>query len=433
MKIVDVAEFYSEQGGGVRTYVHQKLAASRAAGVDCTIIAPGAEDRVEAREGGRIVWVKSPAHPFDHRYHWFRFGGGAPAVHAAIDAERPDVVECSSPWQGAWITSKWRGDAATVFFLHQDPVAVYPQTFLGGAIGARAVDRLCGFFWAYLDRLSRRFDETVVSGEWLADRLAGFGLRRPKAVPFGVDGAAFSPRLADAQTRREMLAACGVRPEDADRATLAVAVSRHHPEKRIGTLFRAVEELSKERPIGLYLIGDGPSRRRVEKRAAETPGVFVAGQISDRGALARKMASADFMLHGGAAETFGLVVAEALSAGLPLVVPDLGGAADLARPSYAEIYTAGKPGSCAEAVRRLTARDPAALRAAVVRDALPRLRSPDDHFADLFRLYEGLAARRYARRPAPAPEPAFAPVRAALGAASVTPRPLARPTDDFAD
>ena len=32
MKIVDVAEFYAEQGGGVRTYVNHKLRAAAAAG-----------------------------------------------------------------------------------------------------------------------------------------------------------------------------------------------------------------------------------------------------------------------------------------------------------------------------------------------------------------------------------------------------------------
>ena len=42
MKIVDVAEFYAEQGGGVRTYINQKLKAANEkpmAGVEEPILA----------------------------------------------------------------------------------------------------------------------------------------------------------------------------------------------------------------------------------------------------------------------------------------------------------------------------------------------------------------------------------------------------------
>ena len=41
MHIVDVSEFYSDFGGGVRTYVRQKLEASARAGIRTTILAPG--------------------------------------------------------------------------------------------------------------------------------------------------------------------------------------------------------------------------------------------------------------------------------------------------------------------------------------------------------------------------------------------------------
>src|SRR5690606_33005581 len=68
MKILDVNEFYAEQGGGVRTYVHRKLEAAAALGVEVVVVAPGTSDREERRIGGKIVWVKSPKLPPDPRY-----------------------------------------------------------------------------------------------------------------------------------------------------------------------------------------------------------------------------------------------------------------------------------------------------------------------------------------------------------------------------
>lgn len=60
MKIVDVAEFYSPLGGGVRTYVDHKLALARRFGHRVTILAPGPSTTRERRHGGEIQWLESP-------------------------------------------------------------------------------------------------------------------------------------------------------------------------------------------------------------------------------------------------------------------------------------------------------------------------------------------------------------------------------------
>lgn len=391
MKIVDVAEFYAEQGGGVRTYVNQKLEAGRAAGHEVVVIAPGPEDREEERLGGRVLWVKGPPMPFDPRY--FVLYREA-AVHALLDRERPDVVEGSSPWSGGWFAARWRGEAVKTFIFHQDPVAVYPQTFLGRTLGADRVDRLFGWYWAYLRRLARHYDATVVSGYWLADKLRRFGLQRPEAVPFGIDKARFSPDHRDEAVRSRWLDACGA-PAD---AALLVTISRFHPEKRLGTLFDGFARASRQRPMGLVVFGTGPLQRQVERRAAKVPGIHVAGFTSDRQLLAATLASADAMLHGSAAETYGLVVAEAICSGLPVVVPDLGGAADLAAPPWSEVYETGDPKACAAAIGRLLARPRQELLAGCAEAAEQRIGTMGDHFRRLFSLYQGMVAERGGRR-----------------------------------
>ncbi len=180
MKLVDVAEFYSDLGGGVRTYMLQKLEAGTRMGWETVVVAPGDEDRVEERNGGRIVWVKSPRIPLDNRYNIFT---GTEAIREVLDTERPDVVEASSPWLGAWAVAGWQGLALKSLFLHGDPISAYPHAILDGVIGSARVDWLFGWFERYLARLSRSFDTGVVGGTWFADRLARFGLAPADADP----------------------------------------------------------------------------------------------------------------------------------------------------------------------------------------------------------------------------------------------------------
>lgn len=387
MKLVDVCEFYTEHGGGVRTYIHQKLAAGAEAGVDCTILAPGAEDRIEPRPGGRIQYLKSPRHFIDARYHVFK--DSAP-VFAALDALAPDVVEGSSAWRGGELAAAWPGPAARAFFIHQDPVAVYGHTILGRIMSFDAVDSLASGLWRHLGRLAARYDVSVVSGEWLAERLARMGLPRPFAAPFGIEKGVFSPQLRDEALRRDMLRQCGC---DDPGGLLLIAVSRYHPEKRIGMLIDAFEAIRAKQPAGLWVIGHGPIRRWVEGRARRAAGVHLSGPIWERQKLASMLASADVFLHGGAAETFGLAVAEGLASGLPLIVPNLGGASDLAGPGYAISYQAGNAKACAAAIAEFLARDRAAMRASAVRDGAAKLREPKAHFDDLFGLYARLPRR----------------------------------------
>ncbi len=387
MRVADISEFFSDFGGGVRTYVHQKLEAAAKAGITMTIIAPGPADRRESRLGGEIVWVRSPVLPFDHRYHLF---ARKKPVHAILDELQPDVIEGSSTWRGAWIARGWAGNARRALFLHQDPVAVYPQSFLSPALKAERVDQLFAGFWRYLAKLSAGFDLTVAPSAVFARRLERLGVARAAACPLGVDRALFGPERRNDGLRLKMLSECGVSDPA---APLFVAVSRHHPEKRLPMMMRAFATFSIARPAALYLIGDGPMWRSVAAQAKKIRGVAVAGPVTDRGLIAAKLASADYFVHGGAAETFGLVVAEALASGVPIVAPDLGGASEFVHPAWGEAYRAGDAAALGAALTRIVARDRRAL-ALAARAGGRHISAPGDHFGKLFSIYAALANDR---------------------------------------
>lgn len=394
MKIIDVAEFYAPRGGGVRTYIDLKLRAARAHGHELIVLAPGAEDRRERRDGGHIIWVASPQLPVDPRY---RLLVREAAVHELLDREAPDIIEASSPWTGAWIAARYRAKSGRTvrksLVYHHDPVAVYPQTWLGARFGAERVDRWCAGYWRYLQRLTSHFDLTVVSGAWLARRLAQHGVKNAAAVPFGVDKALFAAARPDPALRRELLQRAGAPAH----AKLLITVSRLHPEKRLATLMAAVRELSRTQEVALVVYGDGPFAGYYRRRAHGLP-VYLAGLTRDRQELARALASSDALLHGSSAETFGLVVAEALCAGVPIIVPDAGGALEFAGEGYAERYRAGDAIGCAAAAKRLLRRDCSLLRAASLKASETRVLSHDQHWGRLFESYAALLETHEKRR-----------------------------------
>lgn len=91
MRIVDVCAFYTPAGGGVRTYVDAKLRAAARFGHEVIVIAPGEEYATCQRGPGAVlVTLQSPKLPVDRRYRYFN---DERALHAELDAWRPDHVE----------------------------------------------------------------------------------------------------------------------------------------------------------------------------------------------------------------------------------------------------------------------------------------------------------------------------------------------------
>ncbi|MEG3083349.1 glycosyltransferase [Sphingomonas sp. PB2P12] len=383
MKIVDVCAFYTPTGGGVRTYIDRKLVALAARGHEVVVIAPGEENREEQRgPNARVRWLKSPRFPLDRSYRYFADRG---ALHAMLDEEDADVVEVSSPWRSASMVADWRtqsGSRARLSLIaHADPLSAYAYRWFGNVASTQAIDRAFEWYWRHLRRLDARFDHIVSASDSLTQRLREGGLSKVTTDPMGVEPGQFSPRLRDADLRREMLALCGL-GED---ALLLIGVGRHAPEKRWDMVAQAATVAGTHTPVGMLIIGGGSRQRRVIDAIGENPHVRLLEPIRDRTALARLMASADALIHGCEAETFCFVAAEAIASGLTLIAPDRGGAADLARTGDGLLYRSGDTQAAADAILAF-----AETRLASVANRRDRpVRTMDDHFDALLALYGG--------------------------------------------
>ena len=109
-------------------------------------------------------------------------------------------------------------------------------------------------------------------------------------------------------------------------------VGRLEPHKGIDDLLAAFTTLTGKLPNARLLIaGDGSLRGRVIAAAAEMPAIHYLGRLADE-ALWEAYSIADFFVLPSRFEPWGLVVNEAMAAGLPVVVTDrVGCGPDLVR------------------------------------------------------------------------------------------------------
>lgn len=410
MKILDVTEFYSERGGGVRSHLATKGHVLCQLGHEHVVVAPGAEDGEAvlgsplgrsgaplAREisRARVIRVRGPASPYDPTYHLLsRFD----KIRAIVDRERPDVLEIHSPYLAAAGALRARPGSFGVrtFQWHSDFIDTYAGVLeaKAGAAAARLARPLASPLWSLVRGIAKRCDATLVASAWQVAKLTGHGVPRVVHLPFGIEKSVFRPDARSAETRRDLLDKCA-RTEDTH---VLVAVGRFAIEKRWDIVLDAFFALRARRDAILILVGDGPERERMKERierSAFARDVAFSGFLKGREALASVLASADALVHGCPHETFGLSIAEAMSCGLPAVVPDEGGAAEMHDPASGERYRSEDVDACAAAVARILDRidtDGDAMRAAAASSA-SKLPTVEERFAHQVDLYEDLLSR----------------------------------------
>lgn len=152
--------------------------------------------------------------------------------------------------------------------------------------------------------------------------------------PLAVEGDRFAlPAPQRQAARRELRARLGLRDEQ---TPLILLCAKLVPKKEPALLVRAFAALRQSGAPGhLVLAGEGPLRGEIEAliAARRIPDVTLRGFVN-QAELPSLYAAADLLvLPSSREETFGLVVAEALHAGLPVITSDhVGCAEDLVRP-----------------------------------------------------------------------------------------------------
>lgn len=164
--------------------------------------------------------------------------------------------------------------------------------------------------------LAHRADRCVAVSPSVLEYLTGRARIPEHKARLIMNGAA-QPHLVDPARRAEVRASLGVAPHDFLVGSIGRLFDGH---KRFSDLIRAIALLASEHPKPrLLIVGDGPDRQALEE-LARTLGVddrvHFAGYQSDVGPM---LSSMDLFALASERESFGLVLVEAMFAGLAVV------------------------------------------------------------------------------------------------------------------
>ena len=314
MKICDLTQFYSPVSGGVKRYLHEKLdyIEKHTSRDQDALIVPGQKTKVEVRGRSRIYSIRSPLISKTGQY---RALVNLRAVGQILKRERPDIIESGDPYQLGWraVRAGRALNIPVVGFYHSH----FPEAYLRASaklLGKRAAGRVMKLSRGYVRRLYNRFAATLVASDRIAQILGEWGVRNVHVVKLGVNIDIFRPGAHD---REEIRRSIGVEP----RHKLLLYVGRLAKEKNTAKLFKAFANLNERVPNGFHLlvIGEGPQRKQLRELQGQHRNVSWTRYCAEPRELARYYRAADFFVHPGVQETFGLVALESQACGIPVV------------------------------------------------------------------------------------------------------------------
>ncbi|MGD8429665.1 MAG: glycosyltransferase [Ectothiorhodospiraceae bacterium] len=315
MKIVMMTNTYSPHVGGVARSVDSFTRAYRERGHEVLVVAP--EFQGSPRKESGVVRI-----PAIQNFNGSDFSVVLPLpgyLESALDRFQPDIVHSHHPFLiGSTALRAASARGCPLVFTHHTMYEQYTHYVPGDSPALKR----------FVVQLSTSYanlcDHVFAPSESIAAVLRRRGVRTPvDVVPTGVVLDQFT-RGDGAEFRRRI----GI-PGD---AFVIGHVGRLAPEKNLAFMARSVARTLRERPDAhLLVVGSGPSEQEIR-------GVFAAEGVAERLHMPGKLVmpeladayhAMDLFAFASLSETQGMVLAEAMAAGLPVVALDAPGAREV--------------------------------------------------------------------------------------------------------
>jgi len=309
MKVGLVSPYDFATAGGVNDHVRHLAVQLQNLGHETRIFGPSsrADVGVEAARFYRIgtpiaIRVNDSVARITLSFHL------ANEVAAIIAEERFDVLHFHEPLMPALPMTMLRmSTTANVGTFH-----AFARSNVGYFYGRP-------FLEPYLQHLHRAITVSEPARDFVQRYFPGYPMR---VIPNGIDLSIYRPGLPPIRHLR-------------DENLNILFVGRLEKRKGLGDLLRAYRAMVSRLPQSrLIIVGDGPLRSRVESYVARhrLPNVVLAGYVPES-VKPRYYDSADiFCAPATGAESFGIVLLEALASGLPVVATEVPGYMSVLEP-----------------------------------------------------------------------------------------------------
>lgn len=315
MRILMMTNTYSPHVGGVARSVQSFSDALRQRSHQVLVVAPTFAGQ-PSREPEVLRW------PALHRFHHTDFSVPLPApvgLHARLRAFMPQLVHSHHPFLLGDTALRIAAERRLpVVFTHHTMYECYTHNlpFDSARVRRFATELATGY--------CNLCDAVIAPSATLAAYLRRRGVKVPiEVIPTGIDLQHFA--AGDGTRCRQQHAI----PAE---ALLLGTLGRLAPEKNLSFLSTAVADFLRRRPKAHFLLaGEGPERTALLERFAAAG---VAERVHVLGLLpAAELADAyramDIFVFASQSETQGLVLAEAMAAGTPVVAVDAPGVRDI--------------------------------------------------------------------------------------------------------
>jgi 1,2-diacylglycerol 3-alpha-glucosyltransferase len=326
MKILFFTNTYLPHVGGVARSIASFSAEFRRLGHKVLTIAPQFDPPQEDEAG--VVRVPAVTH-----FNGTDFSVPMPVpgiVASAVDQFGPDVVHTHHPFlMGGTALRIAQSRKLPLIFTHH---TMYDQFthYLSGE-PAEESPRLTQFVASLVSGYANLCDQIIAPSQSVADLLRSRGVETPiEVIPTGIDTQRFAHGDSGAFRLRH-----GIPPD----VPVVGHVGRLALEKNLGFLSRAVADfLSQHSEARFLVVGSGPCEQDFPNacRAVGVEDRLVMAGTCEGQELIDAYHAMDVFAFASHSETQGMVVAEAMAAGLPVVALD--------GPGVREVVADGKNG-----------------------------------------------------------------------------------------